>query len=77
MTAQRIWVHENKLLITDATRDVIPDGPADPNWIGEYSRQSTSLWQQACSASPSIEDEYKEKAEQFRDGQASLAVKAR
>ena len=77
MTAQRIWVHENKLTITDATKDVVPGGQADPKWIGEYSRQSTFLWHQACSLNPNLEDEYNDKAERFNDGQASPAVKAR
>ena len=70
-------MHEHKVSITEATKAVVPDGPADAKWIGEYSRQSTFLWQQACSVNPGTEDEYNKKAEQFNDGQASLAVKTR
>ena len=76
MTAQRIWIHEHKPSIMEATRNVVPGGPSDSKWIGEFSRQSTALWNQACK-DPEILEEYNTKAEQFRDGQASLSVKAR
>ena len=76
MTAQRMWIHENKRLITEATTNVVPNGPTDSKWIGEFSHQSTVLWQEA-SNDPKTVEEYKEKEEQFREGRASLEVKAR
>ena len=76
MTAQRMWIHENKRLITEATTNVIPSGPTDPKWIGEFSHQSTVLWKEACKTSGVLE-EYEEKAEKFREGQASIETKAR
>ena len=76
MTAQCMWIHENKRLITEATTNVVPNGPTDSKWIGEFSHQSTVLWQEA-SNDPKTVEEYKEKEEQFREGRASLEVKAR
>ena len=76
MTAQRMWIHENKRLITEATTNVVPNGPTGSKWIGEFSHQLTMLWQEA-SNDPKTVEEYKEKEEQFREGWASLEVKAR
>ena len=76
MTAKRLWTYENKQFVTDAVRETIPLGPSDPQWIGEYSRRSAQLWKAACK-DPSTVQEYEDKAEKFKEGQASLAVKAR
>ena len=76
MTAKRLWSYENKQFITDTVRETIPSGPSDSQWIGEYSRRSAALWQAACKDSATVR-EYEEKAEKFKEGQASLAIKAR
>ena len=76
MTAQRIWCYEQKLAITETVQTIIPDGPSDPNWIGQFSHQSTLLWKEACK-DPEVLERYTEKAERFREGQASLSMKAR
>ena len=76
MTAKRLWTYENKQFITDIVRETIPLGPSDSQWIGEYSRRSAQLWQAACKDSSTVQ-EYEDKAEKFKEGQASLAIKAR
>ena len=76
MTAQRIWCYERKSDITETVQSIIPGGPSDPLWIGEFSHQSTVLWKEACKTSGVLE-EYEEKAEKFREGQASIETKAR
>ena len=76
MTAQRIWCYEQKLFITETVQTIVPGGPSDPNWIGEFSHQSTLLWKEACK-DPELLEQFTEKAERFRQGQASLSMKAR
>ena len=76
MTAKRLWSYENKQFITDTVRETVPSGPSDPQWIGEYSRRSAALWQAACKDSSTVQ-EYEDKADKFKEGKASLAIKAR
>ena len=76
MTAQRIWCYEQKLAITETVQAIVPDGPSDPSWIGQFSHQSTLLWQEACK-DPEVLERFTEKAEKFREGQASPSIKAR
>lgn len=76
MTAQRIWCYEKKADITSVVERLVPGGPSDRSWIGTYSHQSTILWQEATK-DPKVLAEYERKAEEFREGQACQAVKAR
>ena len=76
MTAKRLWTYENKQFITETVRETVPSGPSDPQWIGEYSHRSAALWQAACKDSSTVQ-EYEDKAEKFKKGKASLAIKAR
>ena len=76
MTAKRLWTYENKQFITDTVRETILLGPSNPQWIGEYSHRSAALWQVACKDGATVQ-EYEDKAENFKEGRASLAIKAR
>lgn len=76
MTARCLWRADNKQSIADSARQSVPVGPGDTKWIGEFSHQFKLHWDEACE-NEEVAEEYRERAEKFKEGQTSPEMKAR
>ncbi|KAK7676097.1 hypothetical protein QCA50_020937 [Cerrena zonata] len=72
MTAQRLWVGDNKSAIDKEVKKMVPSSK-DSKWIGEYSKMCSTMYK---AAGTTVHEEYDKRIAEFNEGIASRDVKA-